>query len=943
MNQETVKDKILAAINSKEFYLKMFPEWDGNNATLIKCPRASTHHEGGNDSSPSFSLNGDTGEYNCFGCGLHGTSVIGLVTDIKFAGNFKKALAVLYNKYVGAIVTKDEIARYHRTLLKNASIIRALAIKRRWSKETIERYQLGWNPESKRVTIPIFTAIGFATDLREHDSINKAPLVDGKRIPVKARKGSVNGSFFPMNTNINPFSVDELDIWILEGEPDTILARQEGINAVTLTGGVNHWLKIPDDMLRLFQYRNIIICLDNDKPGQEVARKLAARFVGMEIASLKIVTVPEGKDFSDFVIKHGGSGDLLKQISRVEEYVIKPRNKTAHVLPLSATSEARYMGMVVVSDVIVNGKHKAPYVIPRKLQFSCNTSDRCAKCPCDNPLGVGEHYVNPSDSDVLEWIKKEPKNKIKSDYGLSAKCPISVEVVDYQNLEAVSLIPALSLSADKDKDLFCQRAGFYVGHGIEANKAYRIKGIPTRMPNNNEAAIIIEQIDSGSNSVEGFTLPKEKIEHLKQLMTDEPLKILEDISDMLSANHTKIYDRRALHIAVDLTYHSPKEFSFAGVNVPKGSMELLLFGDTRCGKGQVAEGMARFYDLGAVVSGESSSFMGLFGGVVRVGDSFQLTWGAIPLNNGRLVIIDEFSGLASADMGKLSRVRSEGIAEMNKGGIAAKTRANTRLIWIANPRGGKQVASFGSGAQAIMDLIRAAEDVARFDLAIVVQKDEVDTEVINKPHSTIESRYGQHDLRSILLWGWSRQKDHIIFTKEATAYILSASNTLSKRYTSTIPLIQGENIRFKLAKIAAAVAIRCFSTDDGIFVKVEQKHAKAAVTFLVACYDKPSMGYKLVSTIEHKASSLVNVTMLDRWFEQFEATRRAIIIDSMLEASAITVRDIEDATDHDNGRCKKHLGFLVRSHALRPAKRGEYEKRPAFINYLKKKREESNE
>lgn len=938
MQQETIKDKLLGIINPKEFYKGYFAEWDGDNRTLVKCPRGTTHHEQGDDSTHSFSINGDTGEFNCFGCGFHGTSVIGFVTDVKYAGNFRKALAILYNKYVGKVISPADIRGYHDRLRKSPALLRTLRVKRRWSPETVDLFKLGWDSDTKRVVIPIFTAAGFAVDIRKHDSLYVAPKgPTGKRITMLASKSSTNGFLYPLRPGINPFDVNQEDIWIVEGEPDAITARQEGLNAVTVTGGVSQLLKMGDEILRYFQKRNVIICLDNDVAGQTVAKKLAERFVSVDLASLKVMVVPDGKDVTDFIVKHGGSGDVLKQIAKLEEYVIKPQRKNTTLLALGKTSEAKYVGSKVITDVIINGKHRAPHVIPQKIELSCNTIDKCDRCPCNNAVGTAEHYVSPEDEDILEWVKAEPRTKIRRDLGIPAKCPISAKVLSYQNLEQVSLIPALSLSAGSDRDQFCQRVGYFAGHGIEANRSYRIEASPTKL-SNNESALVIQKAESSADSLEDFTLSTDEVTRLKELMVGTPGEILKDVASMLSSNVTKIYDRTALHIAVDLTFHSPREFNFSGVALPKGSMELLLFGDTRCGKGQVAEGIAKFYDLGAVISGESCSFMGMFGGASKVGDSFQLVWGALPINHGRLVIIDEFSGLSGNELGKLSRIRSEGIAELNKGGIAAKTRANTRLIWIANPRGGKQVAAFGSGAQAVMDLIKAAEDVARFDLAIVVQKDEVDPAVINRTHQPIQSKFAFQDLRKILLWVWSRNRDHVIFTRQATEYILRVSNQLAKRYTSTIPLIQGENVRFKIAKIAAAVAGRCFSTEDGKFLKVEEAHARAAVAFLVACYDKPSMGYKQISTIEQRTVQLTDVTALDRWFGQFDATRRGLIIDAMLEADTLSVRDVEDATDHDTNRCRKHLGLLVRCHALKLGKRGEYEKRPAFIRYLKQHR-----
>lgn len=937
--KESIKDRILSAVDPKEFYSKEFPDWGGDNKELLHCPRGKTHHEGGDDSSASFSVNGDTGEFNCYGCGFHGTSIIGYYTDIHAAGNFKKALAVLYRRYVGTVISQQDIKQYHQNLLKRPGVIRALLSRRRWNQHTIEQFRLGWDSDTKRVTIPVYTAAGFAVDIRKHDSLYKADHVGGKRIPLLAGGKGTSGMFYPLRPDINPFSTKETEVWIVEGEPDVLSARQEGLNAVTVTGGAQQLLKLSDSLLRVLHKKNIILCLDNDKTGQSVAKELAARLVAVEPLSLKNIVVPEGKDITEFFVRHGGSGDVMRQVAEIERYLIKPQGKNAHVLALSETSQAKYIAQPVVTEVLINGKHKAPHIVPRKITFSCHggSDSPCDNCPGSSQLGVMEHYIHSDDKNLLKWINQEPKKMIKSEYNLKPRCNIEANVDEWQNLEQLSIIPALSTSSRDNKQAYCQRTGFFVGHGIEPNENYRIQAIPTMLPRTSESALIITDVSSNHDTLETFALSADDVQRLKKLFFGHPKDILKEIAESLAFNVTKIYDREDLHIAVDLAFHGPCSFNFGGSSLPKGSIELLLFGDTRCGKGQVAEGISRYYDLGTTVSGESASFMGLLGGAAKVGDNFQLVWGAIPINNRRLVIIDEFSGLSNNELGRLSRLRSEGIAELNKGGINAKTQANARMIWIANPRKGKPVSAFASGAQSIMDLIGAAEDVARFDLAVVVQKDEVDPTLINRHHRTIESRFSQSDLRSVLLWVWSRRREHIIFTREASNYILRASSALATRYSSTVPLVQGENIRFKLAKLSAAVAGRVFSTEDGKFLKVEEVHAKTAVAFLCQCYDKPSMGYRQFSELQSQGGVLDHATITD-WMGQYEEDQQRVIVDGMLESDVVSVGDFEDWTDHDTNRCRKQVGILVRAHALRKTGRGIYTLRPEFIRFLKKLR-----
>jgi hypothetical protein len=329
--------------------------------------------------------------------------------------------------------------------------------------------------------------------------------------------------------------------------------------------------------------------------------------------------------------------------------------------------------------------------------------------------------------------------------------------------------------------------------------------------------------------------------------------------------------------------------------------------------------------------------MGLFGGANRVGDTFQLTWGAIPVNNGRLLIVDEFSGLAKEDFSKLTRVRSEGIAELTKGGIDAKTNANTRLIWISNPRGGRQVSSYSSGVKAVQSLIGANEDLARFDLVVVVKLDEVDINKINTEVVSIESPYTKEDLRKILLWTWSRKPEHVRFSKEALETILTKSISLSKRYSSAIPLIQGENVRFKIAKVACAIAARCFSTIDGEFLNVEKEHVIAAIKFIVRLYDGDAVGYKHFSDVEMMHSGIMDTKVLDTWFSQFDKATAEKITYALIEHNELTVTDFEDLTGHEKQRCRGHISIFVKQNAIRLLGKGTYIKRPAFIKYLKER------
>ena len=200
---------------------------------------------------------------------------------------------------------------------------------------------------------------------------------------------------------------------------------------------------------------------------------------------------------------------------------------------------------------------------------------------------------------------------------------------------------------------------------------------------------------------------------------------LSEIYDDLASNVTHIYGRQDLHLAVDLAYHSPIRFRFDNKTIEKAYPEVLVIGDTRTGKTQTAEALLKHYGCGAQAQAETMSIAGLIGGLQKMFDKqWDVTWGKLPQNNRRLVIIDEASGMDEKFFGQLSSIRSSGVATIDK--IASqRTEAKTRILWLSNPRGGLTVGQYSSGISVIQTLCKSPEDIARWDMAIIVAKDDI--------------------------------------------------------------------------------------------------------------------------------------------------------------------------------------------------------------------------
>lgn len=921
------REELLPAIDPVAYYQQEFPLWDGEDKTKVICPKHG-------DTTASLSLDPTTGAFYCFGCKWKGSWCGGFHTDLYHDGKWKSSVRDLYRRYIAKVLDPETIKRYRASLAKKPKVVSMVTRKRGWSPDTMELHRLGWWHKKKRIAIPIFNPGGVILDVRYHDSTGHAPLVKGKRVGTLARLGGRTGDWFPFSPWLNPFR--ERAVWLVEGEPDAILANQDDLNAVTLTGGVGQWLEIPYQSLCMLRGKDVVICFDNDKAGSKAAHKLAERLAGVEVRSLKNIVVPSGNDITEFFMKYDGSASQLLQTSVASPWLFKPKDRVSVALPLAKTSEAAYVGKTVQSDVLVTTKWHSPVIVPRRLEFNCLNVDRCNNCPCADGLNR-EHVIHRDDPAMLDWLHQRSYEKmLKKEYMMETKCRLTIEVLEHQTLEPITLVPALSSSRNNNEASYVERSAYFLGHGLEANQNYRVKATPNVHPRTRESVLMVEEAHGTRDTIQDFNLNGDEVTRLRKLFRGSPASIIQDICKLLSLNHTRIYGRWDLHAVVDLCFHSPMSFTFADTRIPKGSLEVLLFGDTRCGKGQVAEGISRFYDLGSVVCGESASFMGLVGGAKTSDRGFVLQWGRFPTNHGRLVIVDEFAGFR--DMAKMSRIRSEGIAELDKGGIHAKTAANVRLIWIANGRNGRDLASYSSGIAGIKDLIKADEDIARFDLAMVVAKGEVDIEEINaRNHQFIKSRFTPEDLRLIVLWIWSRHHDDVVFSSQATTACLSAANYVAKRYSPSIPLLQGENARFKVAKLAASIAGRCFSTDAaGQRLLVKAIHVRTAVSFLRYLYDKPVMGYLAYSQLERASSKLQHEENLVGFFKRKPPAMRRVLLDGLLSIEAFSIQEVMDLTQTEMAGAKRITALLVQSQAVKQITGGLYRKKPEFIELLRR-------
>ena len=322
----------------------------------------------------------------------------------------------------------------------------------------------------------------------------------------------------------------------------------------------------------------------------------------------------------------------------------------------------------------------------------------------------------------------------------------------------------------------------------------------------------------------------------------------------------RIYERRDLLLTADLVFHSCLQFDFQGERIVRGWMEALIIGDSRTGKTTVVNRMVRHYRAGEFGTGENTSLAGLVGGLHQVGTTWALQWGKIPLNDRRLYVTDEAGNLPLESIARMSSMRSSGVAELTKI-HTERTHARTRQIWISNPRSPQPLSSFAQGVTAVKELIGAPEDIARFDLVCTAASGDVMLSTINASREAEEPQTFTSLLcHHRVMWAWSREPEHIQWMPNAEAEVLRLATEQGQKYkyTTEIPLVEPNEQRIKLARLAIGVALLFVSTGDGENVLVYPHHVQFAAAFLERLYNKPSLNFAEYAAAKHRTFEITN-------------------------------------------------------------------------------------
>ena len=714
-----------------------------------------------------------------------------------------------------------------------------------WTK-TCDYFEIGWDASAQCYKLPIRDADGAVVNVRSYQL----------RPPKGRRKiWGVEGHNKPALYPLSALGKAKDYVIICEGEWDALSCNQHNFRAVTRTGSAGTW---SDDWSSLFEGMTVYVCHDSDKAGQRANRKVA-RSVAAHAAEVRIVRLPyaitpkDGKDLTDWWLEHDSDTRafqrLLDEATPFDEQMgDDPDEIDPSPASVIDAFDSRRSGKPMALTVTIQGRRDPGYTIPRRIEYRCKQDQdkKCLKCPMNRAEGEMDFLVAGTDPVILEMIdatfaqlQEAQRRAIRA-----PKCPsLRMKAVENQAVEMLFARPSVEHSNGSNADYKNIKLTSVGRHDTSPNQTVRVVGSLHPAPKSQLNEFLTWDVSRLETSLDRFDMDEETHKMLSVFQSEQPLAKVREIADDLSSHVTFIVGRPEMHAAFDLVFHSAIGFDFDGKRLSRGWLELLVIGDTRTGKSEAAAAMARFYGAGEVVSCEAASYAGIIGGLQQFGGrEWSITWGTLPINDRRLVVLDEIGGLTPEEIAAMSSVRSSGIAELHK--IQhERTHARTRLIWLGNPRNAKMV-DYTYGVQAIQPLIGNPEDIARFDLAMSVASGDVSSLKINRTQKSSRQRYGREPAARLLRWVWSRTPEQVKWASGAVEEVYKAANDLGARYIEDPPLIQAANVREKVARLSVAIAGRLFSTDErGEDIIVGRRHVQAAVQFIDRLYTMDGFGY----------------------------------------------------------------------------------------------------
>lgn len=896
----------------------------------VKCP----FHD---DSTPSCDVCTDgSGGFKCHGCGRHGDFITFMARVLStdrwvIIADFQKR----YGDINERIVEVEVVEKYHEQLWK-ADALREQLYRRAVTDDQIREYRLGENVG--KVTIPVKNSIGLYVNI-----ISYAPGAPKGTPKFMSLRNRGRARLYPHDQML--YDKIMLQAGPIKAIAATTKLNAAGIGSVCSTVGETNW---DLDLNPEFKDKDVAVCNDIDAAGKHGAMERCgyifpfAKKVGMVHLPLDEREFPKG-DMNDFLAQGGDPVDAYKSAVKYA-----PPNKLAVddsepiELGLRESFMASYSEKRVSIKAVAAAVDERAYHLPKDLRVKCDRKqNQCGQCPVFSVPGPEPIISLPPETPLFLDLMGEKTNvqnrAIQESLGIPECDVVEFENVTHYHVEDIRVVPELDVQSRDSSANSTFMPCLCVDSPIELNETFYFTGKMMPHPKTQVATLVVSKSAPATDALSSFEL--EKPDELRVFQPSDWSYVtlcdkLDDIWGDMERRVTRIYSRRALHVAIDMAYFSTMFVPNRSEYV-KGWVEVLIVGDSSQGKSEATACVAHYYGLGEKVECKNATVAGLVGGLQELGGKGRwfVKWGVFPTHDRRLVILEELKGLSREAFARLTDMRSSGIADIPKI-ERRRAHARTRIIANSNPRSNRPVSAYNYGVDTIRELIPSLEDIRRFDACIILNREDVDVATLQQTkHENEEPKYDRDLARKLVLWAWTRQKHQVVLTPECETYLTAATMELCALFSDDVPIIDRGSTRHKLCRLATAMACRTFSTDDCQQVIVRECHAKFARDFLINEYSSHSHGYLEYSQYVKAQDEMDGRQDILTHLASSPHSRQLVY--RLLNTTEIEMQDLCDVCGWDKPEAQPLLSCLVRNHALLREGRF-YRKSSQFIDLLQK-------
>lgn len=676
---------------------------------------------------------------------------------------------------------------------------------------------------------------------------------------IKSRAGALSGLILPFD--IWKDSAKDRVTLLCAGEKDMAVARSHGFNAITLTGGENALPK----QTNLFKDRVVVIAYDNDQAGKTGAIKVANELLKVT-KRIKVLTnfhdvLDAHEDITDFFVKHAFTTEKLKSYIESEPWY-EGHDIAAIEYPtmdLLTASKPENIGKLVKSNVQIVAISEATFVCPKEV-----IGEKYKATQDNDTMRVGDfqewELTNDNVEDILHLIDNNFKeDDINKNLKVLMHIPIRERCIKMKQLSRTTVFKCSLTDMFETNNTTTTQPMEFTAYALntklESGQKYMVTYKLVPHPYKGQQLImLIVDVQTANDSVTNFTLDESVKASLRTIRDipgtpEEKVKCLtEKVKGLLGYN-----GNNTLIAAIDFAFHTPLYFNFGTFQNVRAYLDMIMVGESRTGKSSTADILRQTYGLGTFTSlaGNSATIPGLVGGSNKTASGFQTRAGIIPQNHRGLIIFEEFGKSNNNVIKELTDIRSSNEVRITRVSGTITLPAMVRMISLTNPKNVngqiKSIASYPNGIAVLTDLVETAEDIARYDLIVILS--DKGTAQINpmwEPDSPLDTQIYRDRIR----WVWSRTADQININKDVTLHIIERANFLNQTLEGHIKIFGTEAWK-KIARLSIAIAGYLASSDDNFeSIIVRKEHVDYAIKYMLKLYDNKT--FKLREYIQYE-------------------------------------------------------------------------------------------